>query len=287
MLVEVTKNNVSNFIALAPRRERLRLERDENYFAIGYTDDESSYPDGILMFHPEKEEDEDGEVHAVAVISYFYVRESARDMYVGTYLFSNLLELADDTGLEAIRCDVPMDFEYNLLCNVLENFGFHFDITEVFEFETTLHKLTEIPSINKAPAKKTDLICELKQKIFALGLGKLVREEEFIEYGLSYDIEAYDSEVSTAVVENGVPKGLFLVKEDEDGCIMPLLLRSTEKSGVILSSLIREAMREAVYKYRPFTTVRFKLHSDNSLQMLKSLIPDFTPYIVRRGYFYI
>lgn len=68
---------------------------------------------------------------------------------------------------------------------------------------------------------------------------------------------------------------------------MPVLLKTAKRNDAMLSSLICESMQSALDKYRKNTTVRFRLRSNDSLQLIVRLIPDFTPHIVRRGYFYI
>ncbi len=287
MLVEVTKKNAANFKAIAPQGELSRIVNDVNYFGIGYADDADSFPDGILIFHPEKETDDAGEVHTVLVITYFFVRESARDMYVGTYLFSNLVDMSEEIGVEAIRCDVPMDFEYNLLCNVLENFGFHFEVTEVFEFEVSLGKVVELKTFKKSPAEDADLLCDISPKDFSQGLGRLVKEKDIIDYGLSSNIEDYDTELSTVIMQGKYMKGVFLVKQGTDGSIEPVLLRASDNSSQTYYRLIHGALVSALGKYGKRGTLMIRLHNDAGLRLLSGVFKDYTPFIVRRGYFYI
>ena len=287
MLTQITKKNISNFNALAPKRELMRLENDENCFGIGYADDAESLPDGVLIFYLDEEMDDEGEPYPIAVISYFYVRESARDMYVGAYLFSNLLEMSKFSGIEAIRCDVPMGFEYNLLCNTLESFGFHFDLVEVFEFERPLKDFKDLPALKKAPKEGALMLYEITQAEFLRGFKKLISQEEFYEYELSGDMESYDTELSTVIMENGVPIGLFLVRQDSDGCLVPLFLKAGDSNSSILTRLLYESLQAALAKYGKQATVRITLRSSRGTKLLGALFPDFSPFIVRRGYFYV
>ena len=286
MLVEITRRNIGNFRALAPKRELSRLENDEDCFGIGYTDDALSFPDGILIFHLEEEE-EKGEVHPIAVIDYFYVREEARDMYVGTYLFSILVEMAEECHIEALRCDVPMGYEYNLLCNVLENYGFHFSLVEVFEFERPLHDYMELGVFKKRKPGNVLLLYEVPQKVFSVGLRNLTKDEDLSDYDISYDKENYDVELSTVLIQDKLPVGIFLVRIDKDGCIVPELLRTSSQSSDAYLSMIYDAMEVANDKYGKNATVKVRLHNDAGLHLMSDLFEDFAPYLVRRGYFVI
>ncbi len=287
MLVEVTKRNSGNFKGIAPGRELLRLENDENCFGLGYTDDAESLPDGVLIFTLDTELDDNGGMHHIAVITYFYIRESARDMYVGTYLFSELLEMAQNCYIEAIRCDVPMGYEYNLLCNALESFGFEFSLMEVFEFERPLKDYLQLPAFKKRPAIEALLLCDIPQKLFSSGLRNIVKNEDLSDYDISYNMDDYDKELSTVILKNKIPTGFFLVKKDTDGCIVPELLRAEERSSKIYLSLIYESIQVAMDKCGKMAPVKVRLHNNAGIKLLENLFPDFAPYIVRRGYFVV
>lgn len=287
MLAEITKNNADNFKALVPRIELQRLEKDEDRFGIGYMDDPDGFPDGVLLFKLDMEPDEEDELHPIAEISYFYVREEARDMYVGTYLFSTLIELSEDTGIEALKCDVPMGFEYNLLCNVLENYGFDFSLTEVFEFERPLKDFMDSPHLKNASEVDVMPLYEVPPKAFATVMEAFIKNEKYADYDLSYDMEYYETELSTLVVEGNKITAMFLVKMDEEGRIVPVLIWSGKNSSDVYSGMIVEAVDAAFGKYGKKAIVKITIHNRLSLRLIERLFEDFKPYLVRRGYFYI
>ena len=285
MLVAITPSNASNFSSLAPKQELVRIGRDIDCFGIGYTEDVNSLPDGVLIFKLIEEFGDDEKEHPIAQLRYFYVKEEARDMYVGAFLFSQLLTILADSHTEAIRCDVPLGSEYNLLCNVLQDFGFHFQMTEIFEYEFLLSEFLTLAENRGAPAQPLSVV----PKVLFADKMKALKEKKYLQrYELYPYASDYDQDISTALYEDGRLKGLFLVDDDMDGTLCPMLLRiekGASPAGVL--RLLSTSLEKAHEKYSLNTHVRIWVHNDRSWKLLKHFFPNATPRIVRRGYFYI
>ena len=287
MLVMVTPENRMNFIELAPPNELVRIGADPDYYGIGYTDDENSFPDGVLLFKMESEYDDEDAEHVIADIRFFFVKEESRDMYVGTFLFSKLIEILEDAGAEAIRADVPLGEEYNTVCYVLEKYGFKFSFSENFMFEKTLDEFSGFPFV-KAGTGKAVYLKEVRQTQLREWLESKGFGEENKEIEISEKIDDYDNDVSTALVENDMVTGVFLIKKDYDGTLCTVLLRGDENSGGEgIKAMLAKAYRGACEKYAPGTVLRVQLHGEKGCALAAFLFPDLEPRITRRGYFYL
>ncbi|MCR4721953.1 MAG: hypothetical protein K5655_09535 [Lachnospiraceae bacterium] len=287
MLVTVTPENRMNFIELAPPEELIRIGADPDYYGIGYTDDENSFPDGVLLFRMESEYDDEHLEHVVADLRFFFVKEESRNMYVGTFLFSKLIEILEDAGAEAIRADVPLGEDYNLVCYVLEKYGFEFSFSENFMFEKKLDDFSGFPIV-KASTKNAVYLKEIRQTQLREWVESKGSGEILDEIDISEDIDDYDNDVSTALVVNDTISGLFLIKRDVDGKLCTVILRGDENfGGDGVKALIAKAYKGACEKYPSSTILRVQLHSKQGCALAAFLFPDLEARVTRRGYFYL
>lgn len=286
MLVEVTPQNKKNFMALAPESELLRIGKDEDYFGIGYTDDEKSLPDGVLLFSLDEEVDPNGRYHPIVDLKWLYVAKEARDMYVGTFLFAKLLDTIENSGAEAIRVDIPLNSEYNQLCSVLSYYGFHFTLSENFAFERKLSDVLKLSFINEIKDPKAVFLSDVPKDMFKAYFNKAYKDNNDRSFDLSDDPKDYAMDISTAVVSGGQLHGVFLIKEDADGALMPVML-SADKGGAAVANLIAKAAQAVRENYDMDTKVRVSPYTDRSCQLAAGFFPDLKPFINRRGYFFI
>ncbi len=288
MLVEVTVENKENFAALVPERELLMVANDPDCFGIGYTESADVLPDGVLIFRTDAEADDEGKSHPLAELRYIFVAEEARRSYVGTYLFSELIKILEQTDVEAIRCDVPFDEEYNLLCNVLEDYGFHFALSENFITEITLKEIRDLAFLKKPVSKNVVPLKQISPREFNRFFESLVKDEAFFDYELTPYIDDYEPDASMALIEGNRPAGFYLVRRNADGSLSPAMLRAPGNAGAAgIRDMVAGSLKATVERYPEDTIVRIAVHDNRGTQLISRLFPDAMPYITRRGYFYL
>ena len=281
MLVNVTKENKTNFEALAPADQLAMIGVDENWFGMGYTEDAQSFPEGVLLFRTTDELGDDDIYHPILDIRYFNVVEESRQMLIGTYLFSELLKMAQEAKAEAIRADVPLGEEYNLVCNVLEKYGFDFHFSQSYICERTVEELAGIDGLDKLKTSRAVSLEEMSPGAFAESL------PQFAAKGMPSDIHLYDRKTSSVMLIDGHPEGFLLVVKDPAGSLHPVLLRGKYPNSGALLHLIKRSYDSAREKYDPKTPVIMQAVDEDSAKLIAHYFPDAEPRTVRRGYFYI
>lgn len=288
MLVEVTPENKDNFLNLAPKRELMAIGKDVNTFGIGYAEDKNSLPEGVLLFGLDAELGEDEKVHPVAVLKYINIADDSRDMYMGTYLFSEFLDAVKESGAEAVRTDIPVGPDYDPLYNVLTDFGFHFEMSEVYSIERPVSALKDSDFFKQVKKGKALPLREVPQKTINLLLKKLSDDTAYFDYDIIDDYNAYDPDVSRVVFHDDTINGLFLIREDVDGALLPVLLKTEASLGAKAKiDLVAEASRAAIEKYPENKTIRMTAHSQMDCDLINMIFPDAEPYLNYRGYFYL
>ena len=294
MLVQITPENKENFKAVVPEELLACFTEEGDVFGIGIVGELTKPPYAALVFQTvteaeeEDQEHEEPQIHAVADLKWVYVEEEARQLGMATELFSELLELLNDTETEAIRCDVPMDADYNLFCGMLEDFGFSFELTERFTFTRPLRTFAEHHLLQQAIPPTVRPLSEQPEKELLRILGELAQKEELADFDLTGEKEDYDEEVSCVLIEGKDPAGLLLARPAEPGVLELVFLDPRDdaedrKTQVLLTY----AWRTALKKYGRHLNVRICVKSDAGGQLLEQMFPDAEPLLLRRGYFYL
>jgi len=267
--------------------ELCRVGKDIDYYGIGWTEDVTSLPDGVLLFRLEKESDDGGAWHIIADIRFIFVRENERKKKLGRQLFDELVNICEASGIEAIRADVPFSEEYNLCCYGLESYGFIFGITERFEITEQLGEFGKFPFVKDNKNNKAVFLKNVQQKQFREWIEKQKLDGK-IDIDVSDDVDEYDNSVSTAMLKNDKVEGVFLVKKEPNGDLSTVVLSgSSGIDGKGINDLISKAYEGACEENKPDIYVHIKLHNDTDSALISHMFPERSPYIIRRGYYYL
>ena len=294
MFVKIKKNNRDNFRDIVAEEILERIGDEEDLFGIGVTENLKSLPCGALVFENSIETDEDGEEQIVSSILWLYVREDAREYGIATGLFAEYLTVIgayeDDVYpipvVDMIRVDVPMDPSYNLLCNVLEDFGFTFSFEELPTLMVKLGRLYEADSLKHFAGRDIVPLRKVPRDIFYDGLISCAGEWELGDKSIFLDKKDYEPDVSMVYLSEGRPKAFLLVRDSTKNLLDVLLLRkTTDCPEDIKLELIAKALEEAKYGYLPETIIRASCDTKESALFADTFFPDVKPLLVRRGYF--
>ncbi len=287
MLVQITKENRNNFKGIVPETLIMFLGEDDNYYGIGITPDPDSLPLAALVFNLDIETDDEGMEHKVSDLKWLYVSEEMRDIGAATFLFSEYIKLIEDSGIEAVRTYVPLDSEYNLLCNVLEGFGFGFDLVEHFELIETLKTIRGSEVLQKRLANKDIVpLKEVPARMFSQGLIDISEKVDMSDYVLPLRPEAYDMDVSMLYVPDKIPEGFLLVRVYESKALEIVYLKCGDANASnIIFELITAALDACSQKYDEDTTIRAYVRTAAAGQLISRILPEARNQVLRRGYF--
>ncbi len=287
MLVQITKENLNNFKGIVPETLIMFLGEDDNYYGIGITPDLDSLPLAALVFNLDIETDDEGMEHKVSELKWLYVKEEMRDIGAATFLFSEYLKLIEDSGIEAVRTYVPLDAEYNLLCNVLEGFGFGFDFVEHFELIETLRTIRGSEVLQKRLSNKDIVpLKEVPTRMFSQGLIDISKKVDMSDYVLPLKPEAYDMDVSMLYVPDKIPEGFLLVRVYESKALEIVYLKCDDPNASnIIFELITAAIDACSKKYDEDTTIRAYARTAAAGQLISHILPEAENQVLRRGYF--
>lgn len=104
-----------------------------------------------------------------------------------------------------------------------------------------------------------------------LMLRQMAEYETPVPAGRSLDWDAYEARISGVFMDQDMPKGLILVKEEEDALVLSLLFA---ENPVCTMALLRYAKLAAEGKYVPETPVRCAVLDQNVESLLKKLVPE-------------
>ncbi len=286
MLVQITKENRKNFSGIVPETLLVFLGEDDNYYGIGIAPDPVSSPVAALVFNLDIETDDEGGEHKVCDIKWFFVAEEARQIGAATFLFSECMKLIEGSGIEAVRTYVPMDSEYNLLCNVLEGFGFEFDFAEHFELIETLQTIRGAEALKKRLANKDIVpLSQVPARMFSQGLSEIAEKVDMSDFVLPLYPEAYDTDVSMLYVPDKIPKGFLLVRAQESKVLEIVFLKCDDPNASnIIFELITAAIDACSKKYNEDTTIRAVVRTATTGQLISHILPEARNQVLRRGY---
>ncbi|MCR5097462.1 MAG: hypothetical protein K6B14_00780 [Lachnospiraceae bacterium] len=287
MLVQITRENRKNFTGIVPETLLVFLGDDENYYGIGIVPDPSSLPVAALVFYLDIETDDEGEEHKVCDIKWLFVSEEVREIGAATFMFSECMKLIEGSGIEAVRTYVPMDTEYNLLCNVLEGFGFEFDLTEHFELIETLQTIRGSEVLKKRLANKDIVpLSAVPARLFSQGLVEIAEKVDMSDFVLPLYPEAYDMDVSMLYVPDKIPRGFLLVRAYESKVLEIVYLKCDDSNASnIIFELITAAIDACAQKYDDNTTIRATVRTGTAGQLISRILPEARNQVLRRGYF--
>ncbi len=289
MLVQMTKQNLDNFKGVVPERIIYKLSEDENYYGIGIVPNDKSLPVASLVFNVDMEKDDEGTDHVISELQWLYVDEEMRENGAATFLFDEYLNLLDGSEVEAIKTYLSLDTKYNLICGMLENFGFSFDLVERFEFEKPLGEIKE-SRLLRGKVESDDIfpLSHIRSGFFANGLIAMSRMVDMEDYLLPTEISAYDADVSMVYMPNHELKGYLLVRKLEPEVLDIIFLKCV---GPNSSSILRDMLRSAVIacnkKYDNNLIVHAHIRSESAGKLVGQLLPDERSRVMRRGYFTI
>lgn len=294
MLVEINKDNYKSFLGVALEEELLMLGDSPDYFGIGYVDDPESPPLGAIIFSSELEEGEEGdeEEYTVLAIRSYFVPRQHRSERIATILFAELLKVAQSCGATAIRADVSMDSEYDILCNMLADFGFEFFLTELFELTLTLSEILKSP-MSQYAKQKLDItpLKNISQNEFINAISELGGTDDIIYEEVtahSCHMGDFETDISGVVKNDGRIDCILLVCKRANGNLVPVFFRYRDglNAQYAIMALAGFADRCA-QKYPPTTPIYIKCMRKEDALLVDRFFPQKEPLLVRRGYFYL
>ena len=166
------------------------------YFALGaiYEEEGEKYAAGTLVF--EVTEGFNGEENFIgAVLHWVYVAEQFRQKGIGDALVKEVLRVLESSGIELLRCDLPMGEEYNFLCFYLEQWGFQFRLMENYECDVTLEELNQNPFFKQINKNKVEPLSEFNENTVIQGIQQF-QDTPYIPLDLEEALDLCDISIS-------------------------------------------------------------------------------------------
>ena len=245
---------------------------------------DGKYAAGVLIFHVD--EGTNGEENlTAAIIKWFYVAEEFRKNGVADALMKEFFRVMDEAGIEHIICDVPMPGEYDFLCAYLEEWGFEFTLTNIYELEAQLGEILEKPVFSGPKASaKTIALKEVPAVSFRQFIGNMKKRNDVLNI-ITANVSDYDLDISCVYMNGSSVEGAMLIKAYNCGELELLFMRAISNAKKVMSDLLLFSAHAAAKKYPSETTVHIVCRIEAAAGVIQKLFPDRQPILVRRGYF--
>lgn len=253
------------------------------YFALGaiYEEEGEKYAAGTLVF--EVTEGFNGEENFIgAVLHWVYVAEQFRQKGIGDALVKEVLRVLESSGIELLRCDLPMGEEYNFLCFYLEQWGFQFRLMENYECDVTLEELKQNPFFKQINKNKVEPLSEFNENTVIQGIQQF-QDTPYIPLDLEEALDLCDRDVSCAIWEEGSIKGLLMMQKKGKEKLELLFARSLNGKPEHMIDLFLFAAQQLQKKYTAETKIHIKCYTESSAKLIAHFIPQAQPFLVRRG----
>lgn len=282
-IITITKETAEAFAGLTEPQILYPLDRPGHYCLGAVLEGEDqNYAAGLLVFDVEEGHIDTVQIPA-ALIRWIYVAEEYRQQGIGNQLMEECYRVLNAAGQSGVLCDVPFDAEYNLLCAFLEDWGFTFDLEDRYEFLETLENIGKSPVFaGKKPGKAAKAVRDLSEEEW----NQLISDMKKLEHRalLPESRDAYDVDISCAVMKDGQAKGAFLVSVDAGGRLIPAALESLNScSRQEIYELLLYAFDAAEKKYGKQALVCKECYSEELANLIAYIMPDEQPVLVRHG----
>ena len=285
IISRIDTTNLEYFENLLPEEWARKLTLP-SVFALGVLaeqPDGGKQPAGTLVFSVEQGT-AGPDVLIAATIQWLYVAPPFRGGQAADALMRAFWNIADQSGIVHILCDVPLPAEYDSLHAYLASWNFRFEMTDRYELVLPLQQITTLPALRQAPRTSVLPLAQVRQADFqhymlqAHALPNVLQE-------LSQFIADYDSQVSCVHAEEGVIRSALLVQQVSSNMLEIKLLQALAPQQS-LGDLCRFAAHAAAAHYPPEMLVRIVCRHDSAAQLIDRLFPDMQPQLVRRGYYF-
>ena len=282
IITTINMVNSSVFERLMPE-ELYSVLSMPGYFALGaiWEEEGEKYAAGTLVF--EITEGFNGEENVIgAVLHWIYVAEQFRKKGIADALVKEVLNVLDVSGIELLRCDLPMGSEYDFLCFYLEQWGFEFRHMEKYECEVTLEEVKQNPFWQRKNEKRVEPLSEFSDNEVIKGIRQF-RDMPYMPVDLEEALELCDKDISCGIWEDGSIKGLLLMQKKSKEKLELLFARSLNGEPQQMIDLFLFAEQQLEKKYTPETKIHIKCHMESSARLIAYFLPEAQPLLVRRG----
>lgn len=284
LITTVTQENRSMFEAMVPEECFNPLDLPGRFVigAIG-EDEEGQYAAGVLVFEVGELMLEDGSVLITADLRWIYVDPQARGRGAGDALMEEYFRIIRESGVVYLEtCDLPLGEEYDELCAFLEDWGFTFTVSDVYQAVIPLGKLLSAPFFGGGVSLPVEPLSESPAELL---FRELERYEDLpmARSDLSELLPFCDLDVSCAFWDRQKLRGLLLVLSSPNGNLEPVLMRATVSDPRVVISLARFAGARAGEKYPPDQPVKIDCRMQAASSLVDLFLPDLQPLLMRRG----
>lgn len=282
-IITITEETAEAFAGLIEPQFLYPLNQPGHYClgTVLETEDQD-YAAGLLVFDVVQGHIDMVQVPAV-ILRWIYVAEEYRNQGIGNRLMEECYRVLNAAGLGGVLCDVPFDAEYNLLCAFLEDWGFTFDLEDRYEFLETLENIGKSSVFaGKRPGGIAKPVRDLSEEEW----NRLISDMKSLEHRalIPESRDAYDADISCAVIKDGQIKGAFLVSVDAGGRLIPTALESLNScSRQEIYELLLYAFDAAEKKYGKHALVCKECYSEELANLIGYIMPDAQPVLVRHG----
>lgn len=287
MIIQVTKNTAQSFDKLVVPELFYPVER-EGHYCIGavFENENENIAAGILIFDVD-EGGSDGESLIVVRLRWIYVAEEFRNKGIGNSLMEEFYRVLNDSELYNVICDVPFPEEYDELCSFLENWGFVFKLTDIYDYTAAVGEYLSTKALSgKKPSEAVISISGL-EPVEWRHLVKLLKAK-YRYNDLSENINDYDKNISCVWYDKNAIKGVLLVKIYGKNTAVPYVLRCINgNNSMIIFNLIVYGLNAAAKKYGNDTKVYVECTADYVADIIAYFFPDAQPLLVRRGIYVV
>lgn len=243
----VTLDNLEFFL---PILDKTKKQIDSADIIIGVIDDDTGTACGVLRAVAQSDNN--------LAIRYIYVDEAFRQRGAGGELIRFLAYISAELSVKNIRCFYVRNSENRYLYNILDNSGFADESDELDVYTARFGDFD--PDELRADTRGI--------KAFCLEDVPLERRS-FLPKS---DNVSYDEELSVIAFDAGGNKGMLLMGPFDEYIEIKHMELSGEKKYLVLYSLIRKMIQNAVKKNRTDEWVLINAYSD----MLKELVERLT-----------
>lgn len=254
---------------------------------------------GVLVFSPEEGISDDEEIMNVIEIKWIYVDEEFRQKGVANEMMQTLSEILEDNPAEGIICDVPFGSEYDLTEAFFASWGFQFELIDNPEviitkddcrrkIGETKKKELKMHLDNPGTVEGLTAVPDIPEELFRRELHALKEAEKTGYYDrISEDRDAYDTDLSYAILDEGEITSLILFERLSDEELHLVMIASKSQSRVKeLLFLLEYAASYYFQNYPEKTVIRLTAGTERSRNLVAKVFPDKDPIPMRRGVFY-
>lgn len=284
LITTVTQDNRSLFEAMAPAEWLDPLELPGRCVVGAIEEDEEGgYAAGVLVFDMEELMLEDDTYLITAALRWIYVDQQARGRGVGNALMEEYFRIIQESRVAYLEtCDIPMGEEYDELCAFLEDWGFTFTVSDVYEAVVPLGELLSAPFFSGKVNMPVEPLSESPAERLFEEL-EAYEDLPMVRSNLNELLPFCDLDVSCAYWDRQKLRGVLLVLSSQNGNLEPVLMRSTAPNPQIVISLARFAGQMAGEKYPPDKPVKINCRMQASASLVDYFLPGLQPVLMRRG----